>query len=270
MDNIRERLEKFYQTFDFEKAVKNDPIQFPKRYSDPKDIEVAAIISSSFAYGNIKCFCDFLKYIFDLLGKSPFDFIMNFKLLWLKRKLDRKYRFSTTDDIVAFFYIIKNLLGNSPSKSIKYYFRAVNNPFEFNGNLRLHPLVPRIYNFISCALKIDLSPVYGKDIKTHGLKHFFPNPVRGSSCKRINLFIRWMTRKRDVDFGLWNEIKTDELIVPLDIHIWRVARKLKLTKRNTQDLKTAIEITDNLLKIEPEDPLKYDFVLCHGDINLLL
>lgn len=104
-------------------------------------------------------------------------------------------------------------------------------------------------------------------MKSRGLLHFFPNPQKGSPCKRINLFLRWMVRSSDVDFGLWTGIKPSQLIIPLDIHIFNVSKKLDITQRNTQTLKTAIDITEFFKKINPEDPLKYDFVLCHNHME---
>ncbi|MCS7164069.1 MAG: TIGR02757 family protein [Thermodesulfovibrio sp.] len=265
MQKIREKLEKLYNYFDFEKAVQNDPIKFPKRFTDPLDIEVSAIIASFFAYGSIKCFCNFLEELFRIMGRNPSDFILTFKPLKLIEKLNIKYRFSSIHDIVAFLFILKNMLENSPSNSLEDYFQCHSEQSEESPSL-----ISRIFNFTQSAIKTDLTPIYGKNIKPQGLLHFFPNPLKGSPCKRINLFLRWMVRNKDIDFGLWNTIKPKELIIPLDIHIWRVSKKLGFTRKNTQSIKTAIEITEYLRKIEPEDPLKYDFVLCHGDINSLI
>lgn len=268
MENIRNSLEILYNSFDFERAVQNDPIRFPKRFSEPLDIEISAIISSTFAYGSIKCFCNFLEELFKIMGRNPSDFILHFKPLNLIKKMQIKYRFSSAYDIVAFLYVLQKLIKNSPLKTFEYYF--TNNSCCSHVSKKTHGLILKILTFINSALKTDLTPIYGKDFKTRGFLHFLPNPTKGSPCKRINLFLRWMVRKRDVDFGLWNTIKPDELIIPLDVHIWRVSKRLGFTGRNSQSLKTAIEITEYLKKIEPEDPLKYDFVLCHSDMNYLI
>ncbi|MEN2995200.1 MAG: TIGR02757 family protein [Thermodesulfovibrio sp.] len=265
MQKIKEKLENLYNSFDFEKAVQNDPIKFPKRFTDPLDIEISAIIASFFAYGNIKCFCNFLEELFRIMERNPSEFILTFKPLKLIEKLNIKYRFSSTHDIVAFLFILKNMLKNSPSGSLEHYFQCHSKQSE-----EFPSLILKILNFTKSAIKIDLTPIYGKNIKPQGLLHFFPNPLKGSPCKRINLFLRWMVRNKDIDFGLWNTIKPKDLIIPLDIHIWKVSKKLGFTRKNTQSIKTAIEITEYLRKIEPEDPLKYDFVLCHGDINSLI
>ena len=257
MDDIKERLERLYSSFDFESAINRDPIRFPKRYKNPLDIEVVGIIASSFAYGKIACFCNFLEALFAIMGQNPADFLLSFNPSYLLKKLSFKYRFSTNYDIVAFLFILKKLLQQTLSGSLEHYFQS-NDPLE------------GISTFVQSALKVDLKLIYSENIKPHGLLHFFPEPLKGSPCKRMNLFLRWMIRKKDVDLGLWKKCSPDKLIIPLDIHIWRVSKKLGFTKRNSKDIRTAMEITDYLRRIETEDPLKYDFVLCHGDINSLV
>lgn len=255
--SIGDKLEELYQNFEFEKAVQNDPIKFPKRYRNYADIEISALIASSFAYGSIKCFCKFLEELFLIMGVSPYDFVMNFRPNQLLKRLKIKYRFSSFEDIVAFLFILQRLIKKTGSIE-KYFSDSQQNT------------VSVISNFVKNALAVDVKPVYGENIKPRGLLHFFPDPQKGSSCKRINLFLRWMVRNCDVDFGLWKNIKPMNLVVPLDIHIWKVSKKLGITKRNSTDLKTAIEITEFFKKINPDDPLKYDFVLCHSDINKLI
>jgi uncharacterized protein (TIGR02757 family) len=116
-------------------------------------------------------------------------------------------------------------------------------------------------------LRTDTSEVYGKNIKPPGLTQFFSSPVNGSACKRANLFLRWMVRDRDIDFGIWKKIPKNKLVIPLDTHIAKISRCLGFTKRKTQDWKMALEVTHALKKLDPEDPLKYDFALCHHGIS---
>lgn len=260
MDKIKGILERLYNSFDFEVAVQRDPIRFPKKYKQPLDIEIAGIIASSFAYGSMRCFCNFLEVLFKIIGQCPSDFLLNLNPSFLLEKLKKrkiKYRFSSADEIVAFLFILKKLLEQSPLKTLEYYFKVKN--FKSDNH------IDKISNFVQSALDVDLTPVYGENIRTHGLLYFFPDPRRGSPCKRINLFLRWMTRKRDVDFGIWKRIKPNELIIPLDTHIFNISRNNGITERKTQDLITAIEITEFFKKINPKDPLKYDFMLCHRD-----
>jgi uncharacterized protein (TIGR02757 family) len=121
--------------------------------------------------------------------------------------------------------------------------------------------------FVAALLDVDTSPVYGKDVRPAGLRQLFSSPVNGSACKRANLFLRWMVRDRDIDFGIWKAVPKNRLIIPLDTHIARISRCLGFTERKSQDWKTAVEITEALKRIDPEDPLKYDFALCHHGIS---
>jgi len=98
---------------------------------------------------------------------------------------------------------------------------------------------------------------------SNGIKFMFPLPQKGSACKRMNLFLRWMVRNDELDFGLWNEIKPNKLIIPVDTHIAKICKQLKLTKRKNVNWKMAEEITGKLKRFDPVDPVKYDFALCH-------
>lgn len=262
MDKLREKLENLYQSFNFKEAIMNDPIRFPKKYNNPSDIEISAIISACFAYGNIKSFCQFLEKIFTIMGNNPADFIVNFKPSELVKRLQIKYRFASIHDIVAFLYVIQQLL-----KKYNFSLQKVFSLSRINISMAA---ISAVSSFVKEALKVNLKAVYGQDIKTKGFLHFFPDPQKGGPCKRLNLFLRWMIRKEDVDFGLWNLFKPSQLIIPLDTHIFKISKRLGITEKKTQSLKTALEITDFFRKINPEDPLKYDFILCHGDINGLL
>jgi uncharacterized protein (TIGR02757 family) len=116
-------------------------------------------------------------------------------------------------------------------------------------------------------MSVNTSKVYGKDVRPRGMAQFFPSPVKGSACKRMNLFLRWMVRKKDIDFGLWKSIPGNKLVIPLDIHIARISQCLGFTRRASADWKAAREITEALKKLDPDDPLKYDFALCHHGIS---
>jgi uncharacterized protein (TIGR02757 family) len=121
--------------------------------------------------------------------------------------------------------------------------------------------------FLEYIYEIDTSPVYGTDIKPNGLKQLLPSPRKGSACKRMNLFLRWMVRSEDIDFGIWDNIPPNKLVIPLDTHIARISKCLGLTRRASADWKMAEEITGALREFDPEDPLKYDFALCHHGIS---
>jgi uncharacterized protein (TIGR02757 family) len=168
------------------------------------------------------------------------------------------YRFSNREDIVCLFHILHELVrvhGSIENAFIKHFTAGGGKTGE------------GISGFVEEILEIDTSPVYGIRKHPHGLTHFFPTPLRGSACKRMNLFLRWMVRDRDIDFGIWKGIPKDSLVIPLDTHIGWISRCLGLTERQSSDWKAAVEITEALKSFDPEDPLKYDFALCHHGIS---
>ena len=258
MRNLKPILERLYKTYDFKGRVEHDPIKFPRLYKDEKDIEAAGFIASSLAYGKVELFMPVVEKILRPMGKSPYEFLRGFK----PRKHGRlftgiRYRFQKEEDIIGILYVLSKILNKY---SMIYYLFKVN----YNGNDKDigHGLTGIINNILST----DLSEVYGKDIKTKGLMQLFPSPANGSPCKRANLYLRWMVRDRDIDFGIWKDIPKSKLVIPLDTHIKRVSRCLGLTSRKTADWKMAVEITESLKRFDPDDPLKYDFALCHRGI----
>jgi len=252
-------LDKFYAAYDFDARLHHDPIKFPHRYSDPDDIETAGFIAASFAYGKVDLFIPVIEKILAPGGRHPSDFFRSFAV---KRhsKVFRgiRYRFNKEEDIIGFIYILGTALKKNGSlRSIFYqYYR------KDDKDIRT-----ALSAFTDHMLSIDTSPVFGKNIKPYGLRQLLPSPRSGSACKRLNLFLRWMVRSRDIDFGIWDRIPPSKLIIPLDTHIARISRCLRLTRRKSSDWKTAREITDALKCLDPSDPLKYDFALCHHGIS---
>ncbi len=259
MRSQQRTLNKFYNEFNFKDRLKHDPVEFPHRYTKKEDIEIAGFIAASFAYGKIGLFKPVIENIMKPGNKHPAEFIKNFDL-----NKDRKYvkginyRFNKEKDVLCYIYMLGIALkewGTLKSMFYNYY-----NPED-------EDIKNALSGFTGFLLKINTSPVYGENIKPYGLKQLFPSPEKGSACKRMNLFLRWMIRDKDIDFGLWNEISPSKLIIPLDTHIAKISKCMGLTTRNSSDWKTAKEITESLKKYDPEDPVKYDFALCHHGIS---
>jgi uncharacterized protein (TIGR02757 family) len=256
---LKKILDRFYRGYDFPGRISHDPIRFPLRYKNPRDIEVAAFIASSFAYGKVELFSEVLERVFSLMGESPYDFLLGFAVKRHRGRFEGiKYRFNESDDIVCLLFLLHMALKKY--SSLENAFRLSYAPVDADIGRGLAGL-------ISSLLKTDTSQVYGKDSRPPGLVQFLPSPVNGSACKRANLFLRWMVRDKDIDFGIWKDIPKSKLVIPLDTHIARISRCLGFTERKTQDWKTAIEVTSALRKFDPEDPLKYDFALCHHGIS---
>lgn len=256
---LKAALDGLYAAFDFNERARHDPIRFPMRYKARADVEAAGFIAASLAYGRVVLFSAVLERLFALMGQSPSGFMAGFD-----PKKDRglfkgiKYRFNESDDILALIYATGRLLVSFGS--LERAFMEHFSPTDTDTGRALS-------GFVGAALAVDTSPVYGRDIKPAGFTQFFPSPAGGSACKRACLYLRWMVRDRDIDFGLWEGIPKNKLVIPLDTHIARVSRCLGLTHRKTQDWKMAAEITAALRAMDPEDPLKYDFALCHRGIE---
>ena len=228
------RLADQYETKDF---IKDDPIRFPhevaKRGGSRRDIEISAILSSWLAYGNRKQFCSALQALHELMDYKPYEYLNSQSWRIFKDCDSTMYRFYTYHD----FYTLMERL------EILYNRDA----FSFENKLsKYHP----ISYLIACF---------------HGIKGFPKSNF--SACKRLNMLLRWMSRKNSpVDLGLW-DIKPSKLIIPVDTHVHRMALDLGLTKRKQADMKTALEITDAMREIWLDDPAKGDFALFGYGIN---
>lgn len=258
-EKLKPVLDQFYADFDFAGTAARDPIEFPRGYARPEDKEIAGFIAAVFAYGNVKLFKPVVRTLLSKMGETPSKFMRQLDIK-RSRKLFAgiKYRFNETDDIIALFFIINDTLKKSGS--MEAVFRKHYRSDDANIRNALDGL-------IDSMLAVDTTPVYGANIKPPGLLQFIPSPKKGSACKRMNLYLRWMIRNKDIDFGIWKGIPTNKLIIPLDTHISRISRCLGLTIRKSQDWRMAVEITESLKKLDSEDPLKYDFALCHQGIS---
>lgn len=253
---LRRKLNYHYKAFD-KSSISPDPLQFLHNYQDKLNIEIAGIISSVFAYGNVTLIINSLNRIFKILGNNPREFVVNYNYHKEGRLFDEiKHRFYTADDIALLFKGLNKVYTTYGSLNylfVLYHFleddSIKNSVARFSSNL------------------IDLCKT--SDDPSNGLKFMFPDPYKGSACKRMNLFLRWMVRKDELDFGLWPEIPKNKLIIPVDTHIARICKELKLTKQKTVSWKMAEEITENLREIDPDDPVKYDFAICHIGIRKL-
>ena len=247
--DLKQKLEYHYKAFNKSK-LEPDPLQFPHLFQDEKDIEVMAFIASIFAYGNIKQIINSLNTFVLIAKNQPYEFISNISA---SKNLPTHFvhRFFSTKDILHLFQLLN---------SAYHEFGSLKNLFITGYNSEEENLKNTITNFNKYFL--TKSQKEFKEL-SRGLKFMFPLPEKGSACKRMNLFLRWMVRKDELDFGLWNEIPTPKLIIPVDTHVARICKQLKLTKRKNVSWQMAEEITDNLKKFDPDDPVKYDFAICH-------
>ncbi len=259
MQSLKSTLNRFYRDYDFEERLLHDPLEIPHRYAHARDSEIAAFVASCLAYGKVGLFKPVVERILGLMGKSPYDFLMQFSTSRHARLFHGiGYRFNRNEDIICLLFLLHAMIstcGSLEACFMRHYTAADRN--VGNG----------LSGFMNDFLSIDTSKIYGRKSKPAGLLQFFPFPSKGSTCKRPNLFLRWMVRDRDIDLGIWKKIPKNKLVIPLDTHIMKISRCLGFTVRRSQDWATAVEITESLKRFDPEDPLKYDFALCHQGIS---
>lgn len=233
-------------------AAKEDPLGLVYPYAhSPRDAEVVALLASSLAYGQRKVFVPIVSRLLETMGSSPYDFVLSGGFQrdfgWFK------YRFNSADDIRCLLFSMKHVLEiyGSLESAFVMGFLPETDPSVY-GSLAAFVSILRGMDFSPCSVPIQGSP---------GFDYLLPDPHRGGACKRLNMFLRWMFRKDEVDLGLWTGVPLDRLVIPLDTHVHQVSLKLGLTKKSGSTWKCAEEITNSLRQLDPKDPLKYDFLL---------
>jgi len=253
---LKRDLERLYRTFDLA-YLSPDPLEFVHRFSAPADKEVVGLVSSCLAYGRVDGIKKSVEKVLSIMGPSPYAFVMGYR----PEKDGRLFsgfvhRFNRGPDISCLLYYMRQMVEQSGS--VGGFFMRGYDPGERDIKGALHA-------FSTGALALDSEPVYGsKNLPAKaGVRFFFPTPMGGSPCKRLNLYLRWMVRRGDsLDFGIWKGVDPAKLVIPLDTHIARISRNIGLTRRSTADWKMAVEITEALREFDPADPVKYDFALC--------
>jgi uncharacterized protein (TIGR02757 family) len=248
---LKDVLDKLYVKYNHRELIPPDPLQFACRYSARGDMEIAALLASVLAYGRVEQIGKTLSNLFGRMGKSPYEFVLNFSETDRQKLLGLKHRFTTGGDICDLLELLKYAFEQHGS--IEKHFLSGYNKAEKN-------IIPVLSNFCESLLK-----TYAARHRTapgRGLKYLLAGPASGGAAKRLNLFLRWMVRDDEVDLGLWKSIDKAKLIVPMDVHMFRVSGMLKLHHRKNISLKVAVEVTDRFGRIEPDDPVKYDFALC--------
>jgi uncharacterized protein (TIGR02757 family) len=261
ISRLKRTLERLYGAFGPE-FLPTDPLEFVHRYTEPLDMEIAGLIASGLAYGRVEGIKRSVARVLDVMGKSPSGFVMGFAPERDGRVFSGfVHRFTRGRDISALLFYLRQMIEEAGS--IKGFFLKGYSPDDENIKASLH-------SFAARALKLDASPFYGKGElpRGAGVRFFFPSPMDGSQCKRLNLYLRWMVRREGVDLGLWREVDPAMLVMPLDTHVARICGNIGLTGRKNADSpdcpnwKMAEEITRALKLLDPADPVKYDFALC--------
>ncbi len=240
----------------------NDPLSFCHRYAYPVDREIAGLIASCLAYGNVKIILKNLEAVVARIGPSPRRFVESFE-----PERDGslfagfKHRFNDARDLCALLLAVRTMLEEADS--IGGYFLGC-------YDAAADDITPSLTEFSAAVLAVDYTSVFGSPGIPAGsyFPFFFPSPASGSACKRLCMYLRWMVRPADgIDLGLWRQVPPAKLVIPVDAHIQRIGRYLGLTARKQADWRMAREITAALRRLDPTDPVKYDFALCHLGIS---
>ncbi len=250
MEQLKNVLEKLYAKYNHPKFVPPDPLQFLYKYPNPADREVVGFLSAELAYGRVEQIEKSLNDLFGRMGTNPYAFVRNFGEAERERLSSFRHRFTSGQDISDLLQVLREVLEERGC--IENYFLLGYRETDEN-------IVPALSKF--CESLLDRFMKHKNAEPPKGLRYLLPNPESGSACKRLNLFLRWMVRRDEVDPGLWSSVDKTKLIVPVDVHMARLCRILRFYERKTVSLATAVKITESFAEIEPTDPVKYDFAL---------
>lgn len=242
--DLRDFLESKVEQFNQPGFIANDPISIPHLFSKRQDIEISGFFAAVLAWGQRVTIIRKCRELMRWMDDDPHRFILEHRESDLKRFQEFRHRTFNGTDTLYFIEALRSLYTGYASLE-DVFAVAPGEPTLEQGLIRFH------HRFFS----LENHP--------HRTKKHLPTPERKSTCKRINMYLRWMVRDdgRGVDFGLWKNISPVQLVCPCDVHVDRVARRLKLIRRKQTDWLTAIELTENLRKLDPSDPVKYDFAL---------
>jgi uncharacterized protein (TIGR02757 family) len=240
---LKEFLDAKVVQYNNPKFIESDPIQIPHQFTLKEDIEISAFLTATIAWGNRKMIIRNAKQMMELLGNSPYDFIINHKEHHLNSLNNFVHRTFNSTDFVCFIKALQHIYNHHNG------LEAI-----FSTYARADSLQTAIHHFKTIFFEIKHPSRTQKHIS---------DPKKNSAAKRINMFLRWMIRKdtTGVDFGIWETLSPSQLSCPLDVHSGNTARKLGLLNRKQNDAKALYELDSSLRKLDAEDPAKYDFAL---------
>tara|TARA_B100000809_G_C15099290_1_gene516253 strand:+ start:495 stop:1259 length:765 start_codon:yes stop_codon:yes gene_type:complete len=241
--DLKEFLDTKVEQYNHPKFIESDPIQIPHQFSKKEDIEISGFLTATIAWGNRKSIINNANKMMNLLDQSPHDFIINHEDSDLEKLLPFVHRTFNGNDFIQFIKSLKHIYTTHDGLESVFSKSCEEKNFQH-----------AIHNFKNIFFEID---------HLERTKKHVSDPLKNSAAKRINMYLRWMVRQDNngVDFGIWKSISPTLLSCPLDVHSGNVARKLKLLKRKQNDGKALFELDTALRKLDPTDPVKYDFAL---------
>jgi uncharacterized protein (TIGR02757 family) len=247
-------LDRLYADFNHADSA-TDPIQIVRRFRRDDDREIVGFIAAALAFGRVSSVLQSIERVLAVMGPAPAAYV---------RRFDPGrdgpafagivHRWTREADIVALLWLLRQMMDRAGSVEGFFLQDSAAAPVDIAAALD---------SFSRRAMALDLKAAYGRVPRRPGVCYFFPRPSAGSGCKRLNLFLRWMVRRDALDLGVWTRVPPAKLIVPLDTHVIRVGRCLRLTTYTSPGWRMASDITASLRQLDPVDPVKYDFSLCH-------
>src|ERR1700754_3445102 len=261
IENLKAFLDSKVAQYNQPDFIANDPVSIPHLFTKKQDIEIMGFWAATLAWGQRVTIINKCKELINLMDGAPHDFIINHEEPDLKKLLKFKHRtFNDIDTLyfIAFFrwhYERNNTLEDAFIPNNFVILKDSEGSSASDATANAGHIELYLNHFRNYFFSLPDYP--------HRTKKHISSPSQKSTCKRLNMFLRWMVRKDDcgVDFGIWNKISPSELVIPCDLHVDRVARKLKLITRKQTDWQTAVELTERLREFDPLDPVKYDFAL---------
>jgi uncharacterized protein (TIGR02757 family) len=252
---LQEKLDTIYRTFDHVDSAL-DPVHIVRRYASREDREIVGFCAAALAFGRVAGVLQSVEALLKVMGPRPAEFVRRFEPAVHGAPLaPLVHRWIRGRDLVALVIILQRMLREHGS--IEGFFLAGDDPSAPDVHAALD-------SFSTRALATDLTAAYGRRRPARaGVAYFFPRPSAGSACKRLNLFLRWMVRKDAIDLAVWTKLAPSRLVVPLDTHVIRLGRCLRLTRYTSPGWKMAAEITASLRQMDAADPVRFDFSLCH-------
>jgi uncharacterized protein (TIGR02757 family) len=249
---LRERLESLYRHYDH-RFVDPDPLELVRRQTSDADREVVGLLASGLAFGTVRQIKASITRVLDVLGASPAAAVARLEPAVAARQLaGMKHRWTEGRDVACLLWMIRQM--RERAGSVEAFFLEGHDPAAADVERALT-------SFSERALALDAGGLYGRGPlpAKAGVRYFFPSPRTGSACKRLNLYLRWMVRREGVDLGVWKGVDAAALVIPLDAHIYAIARRVRLTRYKSPGWKMAMDITRRLRRFDPRDPVKYDF-----------
>ncbi len=263
IENLKAFLDSKVSQYNQPDFIKNDPVSIPHLFNKKQDIEIMGFWAATLAWGQRVTIINKCRELIALMDGAPYDFIINHEEPDLKKLLHFKHRTFNDIDTLYFIAFFRDHYSKFESLEDAFTPSVILSDSE-ESNLRQTLRYAHGDNsVVEGCLNHFRSYFFSLPDYPHRTKKHVSSPSQKSTCKRLNMFLRWMVRKDDcgVDFGIWNKLKPADLIMPCDLHVDRVARKLNLINRKQTDWQTAVELTERLREFDPLDPVKYDFAL---------